>query len=265
MSTNGTDFAEKASPGGPERGYGNAGGGRDCRVPGRSGGNGIAAGPRVRSVAARRLRAGRPASITDRLKDGSAIAQAVATVVAIGVGGLFAWRNAQIFRARAPHVTISHEVSHRFVGTEYVHIAVTAILHNRSRVNIEFRDGLFIIQQIAPSVDEDVEELYASVFLDHEHEDLQWPTLEQARRTWDEDELIVEPRESETETFEFIVSTDVESIVITSYFYNSRVLGKIPDDIELREAPRLRGKLRRWREVRGPRGWSRTTVYDILT
>ena len=39
-----------------------------------------------------------PASITDRLKDGSAIAQAVATVVAIGVGGLFAWRNAQIFR-----------------------------------------------------------------------------------------------------------------------------------------------------------------------
>ena len=209
----------------------------------------------------------RPASatITDRLKDGSAIAQAVATVVAIGVGGLFAWRNAQIFRARAPHVTISHEVSHRFVGTEYVHIAVTAILHNRSRVNIEFRDGLFIIQQIAPSLDEDVEELYASVFLDHEHEDLQWPTLEQARRTWDEDELIVEPRESETETFEFIVSTDVESIVITSYFYNSRVLGKIPDDIELREAPRLRGKLRRWREVRGPRGWSRTTVYDILT
>ena len=169
-----------------------------------------------------------PASVTGRLKDGSAIAQAVATVVAIGVGGLFAWRNAQIFRARATHVTISHEVSHRFVGTEYVHIAVTAILHNRSRVNIEFRDGLFIIQQIAPSLDEDVEELYASVFLDHEHEDLQWPTLEQARRAWDEDELIVEPRESETETFEFIVSTDVESIVITTYFYNSRVLGKIP-------------------------------------
>ena len=173
--------------------------------------------------------------------------------------------SALYIRARAPHVTISHEVSHRFVGTEYVHIAVTAILHNRSRVNIEFRDGLFIIQQIAPSLDEDVEELYASVFLDHEHEDLQWPTLEQARRAWDEDELIVEPRESETETFEFIVSTDVESIVITTYFYNSRVLGKIPDDIELRDAPRLRGKLRRWREVRGPRGWSRTTVYDILT
>ena len=206
-----------------------------------------------------------PASITDRLKDGSTIAQAVATVVAIGVGGLFAWRNAQIFRARAPHVTISHEVSHRFVGTEYVHIAVTAILHNRSRVNIEFRDGLFIIQQIAPSLDEDVEELYASVFLDHEHEDLQWPTLEQARRAWDEDELIVEPRESETETFELIVSTDVDSIVITTYFYNSRVLGKIPDDIEPRDAPRLRERLRRWREVRGPRGWSRTTVYDILT
>ena len=205
------------------------------------------------------------ASITDRLKDGSAIAQAVATVIAIGVGGLFTWRNAQIFRARAPHVTISHEVSHRFVGTEYVHIAVTAILHNRSRVNIEFRDGLFIIQQIAPSLDENVEELYASVFLDHEYEDLQWPTLEQARRAWDEDELIVEPRESETDTFEFIVSTDVESIVITTYFYNSRVLGKIPDEIEPRDAPRLRGKLRRWREVRGPRGWSRTTVYDILT
>lgn len=191
-------------------------------------------------------------------------AQSLATVAAIVVGGVFAWRNLHLFRSREPHVTISHQISHRYIGAKYVHIAVTATLHNNSRVNVEFRDGAFTLQRVAPVSDKEVEGLYAQVFVDEKQTYLQWATLDNARRAWEEDELVVEPGESETETYEFIVSRDVKSVVITTHFYNSRVLGKIPDDTELQDAPRRKGKLRRWREVRGPLGWGRTTIYDIM-
>ena len=194
----------------------------------------------------------------------SRTAQALATIAAIVVGGILAWRNAHLFRSREPHVTISHQISHRYVGSEYVHLAVTTTLHNSSRVNVEFRDGAFTLQQIAPVSNEDIERLYAQVFVDGEQEYLQWATLENTQRSWAEDEFVVEPGETETEIYEFIVSRDVDTVVITTYFYNSRVVGKIPAGTEPQDAPRRKGRLRRWREVRGPLGWGRTTIYDIL-
>lgn len=203
-------------------------------------------------------------SVTGNIKDWSQIAQAIATVLAIGLGGLFAWRNSQVFRAKAPHVSISHEVSHRFVGAEFIHISLTVVLHNSSRVNIEFLDGFASLQQISPSSDKTVDELYDKLSNERERQYLQWPTREMFRRSWNKDELIVEPGESETEVFEFIVSKDIKSVLLTSYFYNSRVLGKIDNTHEVTDAPRSRGTIRRWREAKGPRGWSRATVYDII-
>ena len=62
-----------------------------------------------------------------------AVAQGFATVAAIGLAGLFAYRRLNVFRTFYPHLTISHEISHRFVGNSYAHISVTAILQNGSK------------------------------------------------------------------------------------------------------------------------------------
>ena len=72
-----------------------------------------------------------------RGKNLAGILQSVVTVVAIAGGGVFAYYELQVFRAFAPHLTISQEVSHRYIGDRYVHIAVTATLHNSSKVKIE--------------------------------------------------------------------------------------------------------------------------------
>ncbi len=156
------------------------------------------------------------------------IVQAVVTILAIVGGGAFAAYKWQVFRDYAPHLTISHRVSHRPVGDSYVHIDVTATLQNSSKVRIELHEGFFRLQQIAPMSDEEVEALYAQVFVDQEHDYLQWPTGDEARRTWDKDELIVEPGEVHRETFEFMVSKEVEAVMVYTYFYNpgpSRTLG----------------------------------------
>lgn len=200
--------------------------------------------------------------ITDAVKDWLAIVGAVVSIVVVIGGGILARRNAQIFRARSPHIILSHEISHRFVGDSYVHIFVTAVMHNTSRVHIEFLDGFGSIQQVKPVSDDDVEYLYQQVFVDQDFGNLQWAPLDTLRLHWPKDGLLVEP--GETEIFDFVVQRDVRSVAITTYFYNSRVVGKIPDDVKLDAVTRRKKRTLRWRRESGPLGWGRTSVYDIV-
>ena len=202
--------------------------------------------------------------ITEFVNEWLAIIGALATTAAVIGGGIFAWRNTQIFRAKAPHVVITHEISHRPVGTQYVHIFVTAVLNNSSRVHIEFLDGFATIQQVNPISDADVELLYTQVFVDREHYGFQWPYLDWIKNRWEKDQLLVEPGEIETETFDFVVQRSVESVAITTYFYNSRVVGDLSDDVDLSTVQRRRRLLGLLLPAEGPFGWGRTTVYDMV-
>ena len=189
--------------------------------------------------------------------------QALATLVAVVVGGWFAWRNRHLFRYGQPHLTISHEISHRQVSPGYVQVAVTAILHNSSRVKVEVLDGLLTIQQMAPVSDSDAEEIFAETFIDRKHNGaLQWDTLTQFRLSWNQENLIAEPGESATATFEYMVPIYIESLLVTTYFYNAKVMGKIGEGINPLDAER-RKRWWLWRQP-GPRGWIRTTPHDTI-
>ena len=176
------------------------------------------------------------------IKDLAAIFQSAITVFAIVVGGIFAWFKLQAFRDFEPHLTISHEVHHRVISNSYVHIDVTATLHNSSRVSIELREADFRLQRVSPLSDQRVESLYSEVFADSEHKYIQWPILYEVQRDWASGNLIVEPGESYLEAYDFIVSTGVESVSVYTYFYN-------PDFSE---------------GSRTAEGWGATTVYDIV-
>ena len=119
---------------------------------------------------------------------------------------------------------------------------MTATLHNTSRVHVAPRDGIFSLQKVSPASDEEVERLYAQVFEDREHRNVQWPTIDEVFRTWYESKLVVEPGERHHETVEFIVSDDIETIVAYTYFYN----------------PKYRAS------SGSAEGWSAATVYDII-
>ena len=176
-----------------------------------------------------------------RANDLAGILQAVVTAAAVLVGGVYAAYKLQVFRDFEPHLSISHSLSHRPVGESYVHVSVTAVLQNSSRVKISLREAFFRIQQIAPATDEEVGRLYAQVFEDQSEEEIQWPTLARFLRTWKENDGIVEPGDSYTEFCEFVIDRDVESVVVYSYFYN-------PAFVKGRGASE---------------GWGATTVYNI--
>ena len=170
------------------------------------------------------------------------VVQSVITSVAILVGGAFAIFKFQLFRDFEPHLSISQEVSHRFISNKYTHIAVTSSLNNNSRVRVELTEGFFRVQQILPITDEEVEKLYSQVFSDNKYEDIQWPTLDDLQRTSANSRLIVEPGESHQETCEFIISSDVKSILLYTYFYNSKY----------------------YPTSQSAEGWAATTAHDIV-
>ena len=196
--------------------------------------------------------------------------ESVITIIAIVIAGIFAWRNGIIFRHRSPHINIAHDVTHRFISPSYTHLIVTATLHNRSRVKVEFRDGFVVLQKIAPLDDDELTQLYAQSFdnavsANADEEDIQWETLDEIRGVWNKDELIVEPGSATTLTIEFIVPKDIQAVLITTYLYNTRVMGKIDNAFtDIDDAPKRKHWLLRWREVEGTRGWTRTSAYDIF-
>ena len=176
-------------------------------------------------------------------KDDAAAVQSLVTAAAIVIGGLLALRRFQVFRNLEPHLTITHEIGHRRVGSHYVHLDVTATLHNTSRVHVALRDGDFVLQQVSPVSDEEVERLHFEVFESREPKSLEWPTLDELYRQWNEGELVVEPGETHHESIEFLVPDDVECVVIYTYFYNPT-----------------------HRPGSGSaHGWSASTVYDIVS
>ena len=111
---------------------------------------------------------GLPASEVTKIKDIIGSWQSIVTMAAIVIGGMLAYFKLQVFRDFEPHLTISHEVSHRQIGDSYVHIAVTSTLHNGSKVKLDFREAFIRLQQISPTSDGEVESLYTSTFVNHE-------------------------------------------------------------------------------------------------
>ena len=170
------------------------------------------------------------------------VLQGYITVVAIIAGGAFAIYRFRIFRTIEPHIIVSHAVSHRLVGDSYVHIFVTAMLHNGSRVEVEIREATFALQMISPMTDFAVEIFVAEASGGENPDYIQWPTLHDEMRSWNENELVVEPGASHSVSIEFIVSRDVRAVLIDTYFYNQTYKG----------------------HSMSSQGWGVTTAYDII-
>ena len=152
--------------------------------------------------------------IADQAFRWGGFAQAIATVVAIGLGGFFAWRRGIIFRQEKPHLTITHEITHRQVSPGYIHLEIAVTLANTSRVKVDVRDGLFSIEQIAPLTDEYVEYVFVGAFMsERTYVRPVWMLLKEPRLEWEKDELTVEPGERFVETYEYLVPCFVESVL----------------------------------------------------
>lgn len=155
-----------------------------------------------------------------------AVVQGGVTLVVIAIGGAFALYKLEAFREFRPHLTVSQIVSHRKVGYTYVHISVHVSLVNTSKVKIEIRNASFWMQQIAPFADQEVEQFYSDFRSKPDNDKyIPFPTLEVFNREWDDDELVIEPGESGSQSYEFIVKDHFDAVSVTAFF-NDQTTGE---------------------------------------
>lgn len=165
----------------------------------------------------------------------------IGTVIVVAFGATFAVYQFRLFRHNEPHLSVTQSVTHRSVSDSYVAIVVKTELRNSSRVSVSIRDALFRLQQLSRFSDAEVEALYARTFIHRDHNAVQWPTVEEIRRRWNDGEIEVEPGEAHSETYEFVVDKEFNSFLIYSIYYNPRSSNK--------QSHR--------------KGWQATTVYSI--
>jgi hypothetical protein len=113
---------------------------------------------------------------------------------------------------------------------------VGVTIRNLGKVMIRIEDGKARAQQIWPSDNRDMEHLCRHV--GENYPELEWQELDvKKRENWD---IEIEPSESEEVHFDFVVSSNVQTICIYSSFTNQSKPGR-----------------------EKPIGWNRTTVHDL--
>ncbi len=173
----------------------------------------------------------------ERYRDVASLAQTLLTILALLVGGAFAAYKLELFRDFEPHLTLSHTINYRSVGDSYLHIDVAVRLHNSSKVKVALQEGFWMLQQIAPLDDAQVEEIVARSRVEDLPE-FPWPVVDEGIWLWDDGQLVIEPGETHQELVEILVPHEVGSLRIYTFCRDPH--------------------LREWA------GWDLSTVFDTM-
>lgn len=190
-------------------------------------------------------------------KDWGVLVQSLFTIAVIIVGSYWGYLQFGWFRVTKPHAIISNQISHRSLNQGHIHVAIEVCITNSSKVVLNIRVGSVNIYHISTS---DLKELGIRIGEATDKEGPQWPPLGNKKLDFPPQGFVIEPGETDTRIYEFIIADEVSSVLVDSYFYNDKVV-KYEPGLSPRQMQRRKDWFRR--EVTGPRVWRTTSVYDI--
>ncbi len=143
------------------------------------------------------------------------------------MGGFVAYRKLEIFRDFEPNITVSHRITHRPMGPGYRVLTVTADLRNDSKVSTSIQSGYFRIYWLAPYSAKNIDSIIDQARITQHDDDsllvignldlISIIDLDISK----ERDIIIEPGETHSETYNFPLRDDVlESVFIETYFEN---------------------------------------------
>jgi len=181
----------------------------------------------------------------ENIKDNCATIQSLFTVIALIVGGLWAYTQFTVERKGEPHANIKQEISYVALSDETNLLRVNVEFINTGISKIELKKYEVIIYQILPvptSVKKDIK--YALTNVDRNTDRFSWqvvarrfsnleetnPNLESGTHTVEngktklslDNPVEVEPGEKENMDFEFVIPSRIKVIRAYSYFRNEK-------------------------------------------
>ena len=192
--------------------------------------------------------------------------QSVATVIAIIVGGVWAYKNFIQKREKHPRVEVTHHIWHRVIPGGKALLFIDVSIANKGSVLLRLRTGQLRVYQVLPVPSEASRQISQNTLdsIPHKECDFDWTMLGYAHEAWDNEENEIEPNEIERMHYQFSICSQVRVILIKSdfpYFENGlfgsparkRIIG-------------LRHKLLGgWKlDTRKQLNWSLTTVHELI-
>jgi hypothetical protein len=143
------------------------------------------------------------------------------TLLAIIVGGTWSYLLFIRTRQKYPSANISQDITYRRITADKVWVRVIVTLQNTGKVLLSLVSGLAWIQQVLPLDDELREKIENSEDLFGEKESyIRWTLCEETKLNWEKGEHEIEPSETDQVYFDFIVDSELRTILIYTYFSN---------------------------------------------
>jgi len=172
-------------------------------------------------------------------KDLSEVLKNYATIGAFIIGGFWVYLTFVRKREKYPCANVTHRIIHKNIDDKRIFLKVTIDIHNTG-ATVMYLDKRFVrVHQMVPWPMEALELVCLKKERTEEQEtEVQWPLLGEVDRSDKEQRCEIEPGEKEEYDFDFVIDSEIKSVVIYSYFKN-----------------RKKGH----KEI----GWNKTTIYDI--
>jgi flagellar biogenesis protein FliO len=143
----------------------------------------------------------------------SSAAANLATIFALVIGGWWAYTRFIRQRTEQPRATLTYRAAHRrFTDREFL-LRVSVRATNSGTVLLGVRELRCEIQQVIPPMPEALAKLKARELI-NEHDEADLDCIRCYEQEWTAGEVEIEPNESESFDFDFIVDSEVETILI---------------------------------------------------
>lgn len=167
------------------------------------------------------------------IKDTLGAAQALATIVAIGLGGW--WFIDQ--RSTKPRLKIEHEISNVQLDTEHVLLAVDVKVTNISKVLIPKLCGRtqpLLVKPLTDGIEKQLSQLKTGDDPTSGRRNFDWDGIAPPKclgsdvceankeLSCSSDSDLIEPDETDTVHYEFVIPSGVEIVAVYSYFKNTK-------------------------------------------
>jgi len=196
------------------------------------------------------------AGALDTVKQVSDVASSVATIVALVVGGIWAYWAFVRERTRWPKARLELVLTHRRLTEETTLLHVKAKIHNAGRGLMTLTRIRMDVYRVRPLTGAAERKLAGGCLKAKGETAADWPFLEQGEFLWGGDSgrtpPEIEPGENDEFGSDFLLPSDLESVHVYVYVENAA-------------RKRVR-RIGRWNDgkQRKPLGWCVTAYYDLM-
>jgi hypothetical protein len=153
-------------------------------------------------------------------KDLASIVQSVFTTIGIVVAGAWAFHRFCLRRERAPRVNLVHKISDRPIIANKRLLHVEAEMSNLGDVIFSVGSGLTCVQQILPILNDLETKINNGADPVPEGKtEIDWPLITELKKTeWPAGEFEIEPGETDSVHYDFLIDADIKTVAIYSCF-----------------------------------------------